>query len=164
MILNSINSFSATPEENLKSLGIKLSAPPKRLGNYVHFTRSGNTIYLAGKGPSLQTGGYMQGKLGKDLSIAQGQKAAELTIINQLGILKSAIGDLSKVKKVLRVSVFVNSTDSFTKHPSVADGASNFLIKVFGKDIGQHSRTAVGSNSLPMNIPVEISLIVEVNN
>lgn len=104
----------------------------------------------------------MKGKLGKDLSIKEGRKAAELTIIHQLGVLKSAIKDLKKIKRIHRLTVFVNSADIFTKHPSVADGASDLLTKVFGDSIGKHSRIAVGTNSLPMNIPVEISLIVEV--
>jgi enamine deaminase RidA (YjgF/YER057c/UK114 family) len=154
--------IASTPEENLKKLGFDLVEVAKPIGNYVHLVRDQNTLYLTGKGPSLPAGGYMKGKLGKDISIEDGQKASRLTILQLLSAVKSEIGNLSRVEKIIKLNAAVNSTESFEDHPKVIDGASNLLTEVFGDKIGKHARTVYGVNSLPMNIPVEIDLVIKV--
>lgn len=149
-------------ESRLKELGINLPTVPAPIGNYAHAVKDENFLYLTGKGPILPTGGYMKGKLGKDLTVEQGQEASRLTVIYLLSVIKSEIGDLSKVEKIIRLTGMVNSTDSFEEHPKVIDGASDLLTKVFGDKVGKHSRTVYGVNSLPMGIPVEIDMIVKI--
>lgn len=156
-----ITSFAQTPEQILKDLGIELPTPSKPIANYVPAVRTGNLIFLAGKGPSKPDGSYITGKPGKDLTIEQGYKAAELTAINQLAALKAAIGDLSKVKRVVKVLGMVNSEADFKDHPKVINGFSDLIVKVFGEK-GKHARSAVGMCSLPMNMAVEVEMIVEV--
>jgi enamine deaminase RidA (YjgF/YER057c/UK114 family) len=154
-------SSAQTPEQNLKSLGIELPTPAKPIANYVPAVRTGNLIFLAGKGPSKPDGSYITGKPGKDLSIEEGYKAAELTAINQLAALKAAIGDLNKVKRIVKVLGMVNSDPEFKDHPKVINGFSDLIVKVFGEK-GKHARSAVGMCSLPMNMAVEVEMIVEV--
>ena len=149
-------------ETELKKMGINLPSVSSSIGNYAHAVREGNLLYLTGKGPSLPAGGYMKGKLGRELSVEQGQEASRLTVIHLLSVIRSEIGDLSKIEKIVMLTGMVNSTDSFEEHPKVIDGASNFLTKVFGDKIGKHSRTVFGVNSLPMGIPVEINMIVKI--
>lgn len=150
-----------TPEQKLKELGIELPTPAKPIANYVSAVRTGNLIFLAGKGPSKADGSYITGKPGKDLTIEQGYEAARLTAINQLAALKAAIGDLSKVKRVVKVLGMVNSDQDFKDHPKVINGFSDFIVAVFGEK-GKHARSAVGMCSLPMNMAVEVEMIVEV--
>jgi hypothetical protein len=104
----------------------------------------------------------MKGKLGKDLSLPEGQKAAQTTALVLIGVLKSHLGDLGRITKIIKLNAAVNSTDTFEKHPSVVDAASNLFVEVFGPEIGKHSRTVYGVNSLPMGIPIEIDLIVKI--
>ena len=159
----SLNAFASnSPEIILKELGISLLVVPAPIGNYVHAVKDGNYLHITGKGPSLPAGGYMKGKLGKDLTVMQGQEASRLTVIHLLSVIKSEIGDLSKVEKIIRLTGMVNSTDSFEEHPKVIDGASDLLTKVFGDKVGKHSRTVFGVNSLPMGIPVEIDMIIKI--
>ncbi|MBL0881850.1 MAG: RidA family protein [Chitinophagaceae bacterium] len=155
--------IAQTPEDKLKSMGIDLPAPTNPVANYVKFVRTGNLVFLSGHGPSNSEGKYTAGKLGKDLSIEEGYAAAKLTGINLLSTLKVAVGDLSKVKRVVKVLGMVNSIDSFTDQPKVINGFSDLMVAVFG-DKGKHARSAVGMVSLPMNMAVEIEMIVEVEN
>lgn len=157
------SAFSQTPEQKLQSLGIILPAPTSPVANYVKFVRTGNLIFLSGHGPVNVDGKYTTGKLGKDLSIEEGYAAAKLTGINLLSTLKSAVGDLSKVKRVIKVLGMVNSTESFTDQPKVINGFSDLMVAVFG-DKGKHARSAVGMVSLPMNMAVEIEMIVEIES
>lgn len=152
-----------TPEEKLKSLNIVLPAPSSPVANYVKFVKTGNLIFLSGHGPAKADGSYITGKLGRDLSIEQGYEAAKQTGISLLSTLKSAVGDLSKVKRIVKVLGMVNGTDSFTDQPKVMNGFSDLMVAVFG-DKGKHARSAVGMASLPINMAVEIEMIVEVDN
>jgi len=139
--------------------------PPvsKPIANYVPAVRTGNLIFLAGKGPSHPDGSYITGKPGKDLTIEQGYDAARLTAINQLAALKAAIGDLDKVKRIVKVLGMVNCESDFKDHPKVINGFSDLMVAVFGEK-GKHARSSVGMCSLPMNMAVEIELIVEVED
>ena len=149
------------PEARLKELGITLPAPPQPVANYVNGVRTGNLIFLAGKGPKRADGSEIVGKLGAGVSIEQGYEAARLTAINQLAVLKAMLGDLNKVKRIVKVLGMVNSDPSFVEQPKVINGFSDLMVEVFG-DRGRHARAAVGMASLPRGQAVEIELIVEV--
>ncbi|MBS1576241.1 MAG: RidA family protein [Bacteroidetes bacterium] len=150
-----------TPEENLKKSGIVLPVPSKPVANYLNWVRTGNLIYLAGKGPTNPDGSNITGKLGKDYTVDQGYAAARITGINQLASLKAELGSLNKVKRVIKVLGMVNCTADFTDQPKVVNGFSDLMVEIFGEN-GKHARSAVGMNSLPFGIPVEVEMIVEV--
>lgn len=156
-----ILTMSQTPEAKLKELNIELPAIGKPIANYVHVVRTGNLLFLAGKGPSKPDGSYITGKIGADLTIEQGKEAARLTAINQLAVLKVELGDLNKVKRIVKVLGMVNCNSDFKDHPKVINGFSDLMVEVFGEK-GKHARSAVGMGSLPNNMAVEIELIVEV--
>ena len=151
------------PETKLKELGIELIIPSDPVANYVNTVKSGNLLFISGKGPLKKDGEYIKGKLGYDLSIDQGYDAARATGINLISTIKSAIGDLRNVKQIIRVNGMVNSASNFTDQPKVINGCSDLLVEVFG-DRGKHTRVALGMNSLPMNIAVEIDIILEIEN
>ncbi len=153
--------FAQTPEENLKAKNIELPAVPKPVASYVNVVRSGNLIFLSGKGPLKKDGTYITGKLGKDLTIEQGYEAARLTAIIQIAVLKDYLGDLSKIKRIVKVLGIVNGTPEFYDQPKVINGFSDLIVEIFGEK-GKHARSAIGVSSLPMNICVEVELIVEV--
>lgn len=153
--------FSQTPEEKLKELNIELPVIGKPVASYVHAVRSGNLLFLAGKGPSNAEGVYITGKVGKELSVEDGKAAARLTAINQLAVLKAELGDLSKVKRIVKVLGMVNCEADFKEHSQVINGFSDLIVAIFGER-GRHARSAVGMCSLPRNMAVEIELIVEV--
>ncbi|HZH66638.1 MAG TPA: RidA family protein [Flavisolibacter sp.] len=155
--------LTPSPEQKLAQLQITLSAVPEAVGRYVDFTRVGNLVFLSGKGPRQPSGEYIKGKLGSDLTVEQGYAAARITAINQLAVLKIAIGDLKKIKRIVRVNGYVNSAATFYDHPKVVDGFSDLLIEVFG-NAGKHARTSVGTTSLPMNMAVEVEMIIEVES
>jgi len=148
-------------EAKLKELGITLPDVPPPVANYVNAVRTGNLVFMAGKGPNRPEGGYITGKVGQDLSVEQGYEAARLAAIIQLAALKAEIGDLNKVKRIVKVLGMVNAAPEFTDHPEVINGFSDLMVEVFG-DKGKHARAAVGMGSLPRNIAVEIEMIVEV--
>ena len=160
-----LNIFSQaqSPEENLKALGIVLPKQSTPIANYVTYVRTGNLIYFSGSGPSVQDQGYVKGKLGKDLTIDQGREAARITGINMIANLKNAVGDLNKVKRIVKVLGMVNSTEDFTDQPKVINGFSDLMVAVSGEK-GKHARSAVGMVSLPLNMAVEIEMIVEVED
>ena len=168
LLLLSLSSFSLLSQSlydyeidaRLLELGITLNEPSKPVGNYVNSVRTGNLIYMAGLGP-LGPNGYIIGKLGQDLSIEEGYDAARYTAISQLTALKAEIGDLNKVKRIVKVFGMVNSIPTFTQQPAVINGFSDLMVAVFG-DRGRHARAAVGMVALPMNICVEVEMIVEV--
>ena len=147
--------------QKLKTLGIELPEVSPPVANYVNAVQSGKLVFLAGKGPKKADGTYIKGKLGKDLSIEEGAEAARLAGINQLAVLNAFLGDLNKVKRIVKVTGMVNATADFQDHPKVINGYSNLMVEVFG-DQGKHARAAVGMNSLPFDIAVEIEMIVEV--
>jgi enamine deaminase RidA (YjgF/YER057c/UK114 family) len=152
-----------TPEERLTQLGLTLPAVPAPAANYVNAVRTGNLMFLAGKGPIKPDGKFMTGKIGEDLSIEQGYEAARLTALAQLAVLKSELGDLSKVKRIVKVLGMVNCTPYFIDQPKVMNGYSDLMVEVFGEK-GKHARSAVGMCSLPFNIAVEVEMIVEVED
>lgn len=159
----STNGFTQDAEAKLKELKIELPAVGKPIANYVHVVKSGNLLFLAGKGPSDAQGVFITGKVGKDLTIEQGQLAARLTAINQLAVLKAELGNLNKVKRIVKVLGMVNCEADFKDHPKVINGFSDMMVEIFGEK-GRHARSAVGMCSLPRNMAVEIELVVEVEN
>ncbi len=148
-------------DAKFKELGIALTQPSPPVANYVNITQAGKILFLAGKGPSKAEGGYITGKVGQDLTVEEGYAAAQLAGIAQLSVLKDHLGDLNKVKRILKVKGMVNATPDFTNHPEVINGYSDMMVSVFG-DKGKHARAAVGMGSLPRNIAVEIEMIVEI--
>ena len=150
-------------EERLKELNITLMPSPPPVANYVNAVKTGNLLFMAGKGPNRAEGGYITGKVGVDLTIEEGYEAARVTAIAQLSVLKHELGDLNKVVRIVKVLGMVNSDSSFTNHPEVINGFSDLMVEVFG-DRAKHARAAVGMGSLPRNIAVEIEMIVEVQD
>lgn len=151
------------PENQLKKLGIELPSPSKPVANYVKYVRTGNLIFLSGHGP-CNLEGIPKGQLGDELTVEQGYTAARQAGICLIATLKDAVGgDLNNVVRIVRVFGLVSSTDTFTDQPKVMNGCSDLMVDVFG-DNGKHVRTAVGTNVLPFNIPVEIEMVVEVKD
>ena len=149
------------PEARLKELNIALPSPPQPVANYVNGVRAGNLIFLAGKGPKYADGTELTGKLGGNVTIGQGYEGARQTAINQLSVLKEMLGDLNKVKRIVKVLGLVNSSPNFIDQPKVVNGFSDLMVDVFGEK-GKHARAAIGVNSLPRGQAVEIELVVEV--
>ena len=148
-------------DQKLKDLNIELTKPAPPVANYVNITQSGNILFLAGKGPNKPEGGYVTGKVGQDLTVEEGYEAARLVGIAQLSVLADYLGDLNRVKRILKVTGMVNATPDFANQPEVINGFSDMMVEVFGER-GKHARAAVGMGSLPRNIAVEIEMIVEV--
>ena len=147
----------------MKSLGVELITPTAPVANYVKAVRTGNLVYLSGHGPAKADGKEITGKVGKDLSTEQGVEAAKRTAISMLSTLKVELGgDLSRVKRIVKVNGWVNCTDNFKDQPKVMNGCSDLLVAVFGEK-GKHARTSLGTNALPSNIAIEIEMIVEVD-
>ena len=153
--------FAQDPEQKLKEKNIVLPTPGKPVANYVNAVRVGNLLYLAGKGPTKPDGSNIQGKVGKDLTIEQGYDAARLVAINHLAVLKAELGSLNKVKRIVKVLGMVNCEANFIDQPKVINGYSDLMVEIFGEK-GKHARSAVGMFALPMNIAVEVEVIVEV--
>lgn len=148
-------------EQRLKDLGIDLPVPAVAVANYVPFVVTGNLVFVSGQLP-LENGKLaVQGKLGAEVDIADGTRAARLCALGLLAQLKSATGDLDRVKRVVRLTAFVASTPDFTDQPKVVNGASDLMVEVLG-DAGRHARVAVGSPALPLNAAVEIDGIFEI--
>lgn len=152
-----------TPEERLKEKGIVLTAPSAPVANYVNVVRVGNLLFLSGKGPGKPDGSYVIGKVGKDLTVEQGYDAARLAAISHLSVLKAELGSLNKVKRIVKVLGMVNCTDDFKDQPKVINGYSDLMVEIFGEK-GKHARSAVGMNSLPLGIAVEVEVIVEIED
>ncbi len=163
LILFSQLSQAQNPEEKIKELGITLFTPTKPIANYVKAVQTGNLVFTAGHGPGKADGTNIKGRLGDDLTIKEGYEAARIACISLLSSLKAEIGDLNKVKRIVKVTGMVNSTADFYDQPKVINGCSDLLVKIFG-DQGKHARAAVGMVSLPSNIAVEIEMIVEIED
>ncbi len=168
LISCSTTSKLATPDiptidysTRLNDLGIELSTPSPPVANYVNIVQTGKLLFLAGKGPNRPQGGYITGKVGRDLTEKEGYDAARLAGIIQLSVLKDHLGDLNRVKRIVKVLGMVNAKEEFTNHPEVINGYSDLMVEVFG-DKGKHARAAVGMGSLPRNIAVEIEMVVEI--
>lgn len=150
-------------EGRLEKLGIELPAAPNPVANYVNGVRTGNLIFLAGKGPRYADGTEITGKVGSDITIEKAYEGARLTAINQLAVLKEMLGDLDKVVRVVKVLGMVNCDPDFVEQPAVINGFSDLIVEVFGER-GKHARAAVGMASLPRGQSVEIEMIVEVRD
>ena len=142
-------------EERLKELGIELAEPTTPLGSYVNAVRTGNLLYMAGKGPGLPGKPLPVGKVGRDFSLEQANRLARDTGLSILAALKAELGDLDRVKRIVKVLGMVNATSEYGSHPEVINGCSDLFVDVFGEK-GRHARSAVGMGSLPRGIPVEI--------
>lgn len=149
------------PQAKLEELGIVLKTPGTPVASYVHVVRSGNLLFLAGKGPKKDDGNNVVGKLGADLTIEDGYDAARWAAINQLAVLEDYLGTLNKVKRIVKVKGMVNATADFKDHSKVINGYSDLMVEIFGEQ-GKHARAAVGMGSLPGNMAVEVEMIVEV--
>jgi enamine deaminase RidA (YjgF/YER057c/UK114 family) len=150
-----------TVEDRIRELGFALPIPPQPVANYVGAVQTGNLVFVSGHGPRGATGERPIGKVGRELSREQGYEAARLCILGGLASLKTVIGDLDRVRRIVKLLCMVNCTEDFAEQPQVANGASDLLVELFG-DRGRHARSAVGMQMLPGNIPVEIEMIVEV--
>lgn len=155
------NVFSQKIENRLAELKIVLPKVQPPIASYLNAVRTGNLIYLSGKGPTSSDGKFISGKVGVDLTLEEGKAAARNTGLNLLAALKAEIGDLDKVKRIVKVLGMVNCPTDFTQQPQVINGFSDLMVEVFG-DKGKHARSAVGVGSLPANMAVEIEMIVEV--
>jgi enamine deaminase RidA (YjgF/YER057c/UK114 family) len=148
--------------EKLKELKIEIPDAPNPVGAYVAYKIIGNLLYISGQLPIGVDGKTIKGKVGKDLSLEEGQMASRLCVINILAQAKKAMaGDLSKIKNCVKITGFVNSTDNFTDQPKIINPASELLSSVFGEN-GKHTRAAVSANSLPLGVAVEIDAIFEI--
>jgi enamine deaminase RidA (YjgF/YER057c/UK114 family) len=149
-------------EARLEQLGIKLPTPPAPVASYVPFVISGKLVFVSGQVTLAPEGLKYVGIVGKDISLEDGNAAARLCAINLLAQLKAACGgDLDRVKRVVKLMVFVNAVPGFAQQPEVANGASDLFVEVFG-DAGRHARSAVGAGSLPRNVATEVEAIVEI--
>ncbi|WIG23906.1 RidA family protein [Bacillus anthracis] len=145
-----------TPEDKLSELGITLPAIRPAVGNYISCVRVGNLLFTAGQGVD-----EYHGKLGKDISIDEGYKAARQSMLNLLSVVRNELGNLNKVKRIVKILGFVNSTEDFINQPKVMNGASDVLVDIFGEK-GKHARSAVGMAQLPNNTTIEIEMVLEI--
>jgi enamine deaminase RidA (YjgF/YER057c/UK114 family) len=150
-----------TPEERLQELGVSLPAPAVPVAAYVPCVRTGSLVYVSGQVPVLDGKPSHLGHLGDNVDLEDGRAAARTCAVNVLAALKAELGELSRVRRVVKVTGFVASTPDFTDHPKVINAASELFGDVFG-DAGRHARAAVGVPALPLGVPVEVEAIVEV--
>ena len=148
-------------EKRLRELGIELGAVSAPVANYVNAVRTGNLLFLSGKGPRAVDGKRPRGKVGRDFTTEQAYQHARTVGLDLLAVMRSELGSLDRVKRVVKLLGMVNAVPEFEDHPKVINGCSDLLVEVLG-EAGGHARSAVGMGSLPMGIPVEIELIVEV--
>ena len=148
-------------EERLKEKGLELPAQPRPMANYVGAVQVGNLVFLSGHGPTREGQVIYSGKVGAEVDVQTGYQAAQLVCLNLLSTLKATIGDLDRVKRVVKLLGMVNAAPDFAQQPEVINGCSDLLVHVFGER-GRHARSAVGMGSLPRGISVEIEMIVEV--
>ena len=152
----------ASPYQRLAALGIDLPPAPPPIANFVTHVQEGNILYLSGQGPREVDGHLHAGKVGADVDVESAYEHARLTGINLLAVMHDALGDLGRVKRIVKLLGMVNAVPDFADHPQVINGCSDLLIDVFG-EAGQHARSAVGFGSLPGNITVEIEAIVSLH-
>jgi enamine deaminase RidA (YjgF/YER057c/UK114 family) len=148
-------------ESRLKDLGIQLPTPPAPVASYVPYVVSGNLVFISGQVTATPDGLKYVGTVGKEISVEDGKAAARLCAVNLIAQVKAAAGgDLDRVKRCVKVTVFVNAVPGFAQHPEVANGASDLFVEVFG-DAGKHARAAVGAGSLPRNVATEVEAVFE---
>ena len=152
----------ATIEARLTDLGLELPAPTVPVANFVPWVQSGRILFVSGQISSWNGQPRHLGKVGREISVQEGQAAARLCALNLIAQLKSCVGQLDRVRQICMVQVFVNAMPEFTEHPAVANGASDLLVEVFGPSAGLHARFAVGAGSLPFNVAVELAAVIEV--
>ncbi|MFL6102458.1 MAG: RidA family protein [Actinomycetes bacterium] len=150
-----------TPEERLQELGVSLPAPAVPVAAYVPCVRTGSLVYVSGQVPVLDGKPSHLGHLGDNVDLEDGRAAARTCAVNVLAALKAELGELSRVRRVVKVTGFVASTPDFTDHPKVINAASELFGDAFG-DAGRHARAAIGVAALPLGVPVEVEAIVEV--
>ena len=150
-----------TPEDKLKALGIVLPEAPSPLGSYVPVIRTGNLVFLSGILPFVDGKLLRQGKVGKDITIDDARVDAKRAVMNALAVLRSHIGSLNTVKRSIKITGYIASSPDFTEQPKVLNAASDLLHEIFG-EAGRHARAAIGVTVLPLNAPVEIEFIFEV--
>lgn len=150
-----------TPEARLAGLGLALPTAPKPVAAYVPCRVVGNMVFVSGQIPMRDGALMAKGIVGREVSMEEAQACARQCVLNGLAVVKGAVGELSRVRQVVRLGVFVACEAGFTEHPKVANGASELLVDLFGEK-GQHARAAVGSPSLPLGAPVEVEMVVEI--
>lgn len=148
-------------EKRMDELGIELPDQAKPVASYLPCVRTGKLIFISGQGTSYNGVRKFIGRVGKERTKEEGYQAAYLCGLNLLAQLKGFIGDLDQVRKLVHLKGYVASSDDFYEQPAVVNGASDLMLKVFGNEIGQHSRCAIGTNVLPNNITVEVEMVVE---
>jgi len=154
--------MTGTIDSRLAQLGIDLPSPPAPVASYVPYVIAGNIVFISGQVTLAADGLKYVGIVGKDLSLDEGKAAARLCAINVLAQLKAAVnGNLDRVRRCVRLGVFVNAVPEYTQHPEVANGASDLIQEVFG-EAGRHARAAVGAGSLPRNVAVEVEAVFEI--
>jgi enamine deaminase RidA (YjgF/YER057c/UK114 family) len=150
-------------EARLKELNITLPSPATPMANYVGAVRTGHLLFVAGHGPIRHEGtGMARGKLGRDLTVDEGYQVAREVGLNLLATVRASLGSLDRVKRIVKVLGMVRSAEGFGDQPKVINGFSDLMVEVFGEAIGKHARSAVGMAELPVGIPVEIEMVVEV--
>lgn len=149
-------------EARLTELGITLPPAPKPVATYIPAVRSGNLLFLSGTGPFKDGAIVYAGKLGKDLTVEQGYEAARLTLLNALAMVRQELGTLDRVTRIVRLTGHVASAEGFTQQPAVINGASDLLVQIFG-EAGRHARLALGAAELPLNMAIELELILQVH-
>jgi enamine deaminase RidA (YjgF/YER057c/UK114 family) len=150
-------------EAMLEAMGLTLPAPPAPVANYVRAVQVGNLVFLSGHGPTRDGRQAFTGKVGAERTIEEGYEAAKLVMLNLLASLKEAIGDLDRVERIVKLLGMVNCAEDFSDQPKVINGASDLLVELYGEN-GRHARSAVGMQALPMQITVEIEMIVQVKD
>lgn len=156
-------SAGVSPEDRLARLGIVIPPPPPPIANFLTHVREGNLLFLSGQGPREADGQLHTGKVGADITVEEAYRHARLTGINLLSVMQDVLGDLGRVKRIVKLLGMVNAVPNFGDHPSVINGCSDLFIDVFGAS-GWHARSAIGVGSLPGNITVEIEAVVAVDD
>lgn len=149
-------------EQKLKELGLMLPQPPKPVANYLTAVKTGNLLFISGHGPYDDGNTKISGKVGRELTMEEGYQAARNVTLNCLATVKAAVGDLDKVKRVVKLLGMVNCTEDFKDQPKIINGCSDLLVAIFD-EAGKHARSAVGMQALPNQIPVEIEMILEIS-
>lgn len=150
-------------QQKLEALGLTLDSAPAPLANYVRMQRDGQTLWLSGASAIRDGRPMVQGKLGAEVSVQQGYQVARVAALTLLSVLRQELGDLERIEQIVKLTGFVACTPSFYEQPAVIDGASDLLVELLG-DCGRHARSAVGVCALPLNLPVEIELVVRIRD
>ena len=153
--------MKTSPSSRIGDAGIALPAPPTPLGSYVESSDTGNLLFLSGMLPVTEGKLAIRGRLGENLSMNQGQEAARIASLNALAVAKKHLGDLDRLKKLIKLTVLIATTEEFADHALVADGASDLFVQVFGPEVG-HVRLVYGVQSLPIGAPLIVDVIFEI--